>query len=493
MADAMPAETVPDPSVTRIAEYFSAIRPWAPCYRRQTFSYFGIREGKRIYIYKARIRLEGLGKSDQWDFASGPFVGGRIPIRRLGLSAEELLSRFAVGQAVTGRNGYEFVLPTDMTGGIYVEPPTLLHPEGVQSGHRLSVLTVLAGAPASDILNPAADWVLKAGESPFDGVSDALLWLGLGGQLTNRCSVDVVATSPIEVLAESRVRGAAAELGVWVLPGLRRSGVRLTYRVFDKGNCIDRGSIAGRSMTWSKNGPVNIGRATIKVPQAAIVNLSAVYADHAHHVQWAGDPENFQNPRLAALDTVDKGQQLLKAYLLPNEIKGAAQLQFESAVAWVLWALGLSVVQTDRADQAKEGPDVIAVAPNGGQLLVECTVGLLKTESKLAKIARRAVDVQERLKSVGATATPVVPVIVTALPRDKVAAELDAATESGVLVVTREDLEVALTRMLLFPDGDQYFRAAQEALASTAEVLRRKKDAIVANGSASVANPLSIT
>jgi hypothetical protein len=390
------------------------------------------------------------------------------------------LSRLSEGQVIVAVNGNEFVLPIDDVSGTYVEPPALLHPEGVQTGHRLSVLTIAAGAPTGDVLSPTADWMLKAGTQPFDGVSDALIWLGLGGQLTNRCSIDVVGHAPVEVLAESRVRGSHAEIGVWVLPGLRRSDVRLTYRVFDKGICVDRGSIGSRSMNWSRRGPASIGQSKIDVPQAAIVNLTAVYAQYAHHVQWAVDPDNFQNPRLAALDTIDKGQQLLRTYLLPNEAKGGVQLQFESATAWILWALGLSVVQTDRADQAKEGPDVIAIAPNGGQLLVECTVGLLKTESKPARIARRAVDVRDRLRSVGATATPVVPVIVTALPREQVAAELDAATEAGVLVVTREDLETALNRILLYPDGEQYFRAAQEALATSVEALRRKKEAVTA-------------
>lgn len=476
MSDRGQIESTDETTATRIAEFFSAIRPWAACYRHQTLSFFGIKKDGRVHLYKARIRLEAFAHHDPVTFTSGPYVGGRLPLRRTGLSAEECLLKLAAGQAVAGLNGLDLALPRDNSAGIYVEPPNLLHPDGVPSGHRLSVLTVLAGAPDGDVLSPAADWTLKAGKLPFDGISDALLWLGLGAQLTNRCSLDVVTTAPVEVLAESRVRGDQAEIGVWVFPRLKRSKVRLTYRVFDKGGCVERGSISSRSMTWSKKGSVCIGRAVVTVPPAAILNLSAIYSDQAHHVQWAGDPENFQNPRLAALDTIDKGQQLLKAYLLPSEVKGAVQLQFEAATAWILWALGLSVVQTDRADQAKEGPDVIAVAPSGGQLLVECTVGLLKSESKLAKVARRAVDVRDRLKSVGATAVPVVPVIVTALPREQIAAELDAATEAGVLVITREDLEVALNRMLLYPDGEQYFRAAQEALMTAQEAMRQKRE-----------------
>jgi hypothetical protein len=325
-------------------------------------------------------------------------------------------------------------------------------------------------------MSAEADWQLKAGKFPFDGVTDALVSLGLGAQRANRCSLDVVADAPIEVLVDSHVKGTNADLGVWLAPGLRRSAARLTYRVFDKGNCINRGALSGRNLTWTRRGDVAIGRGQIEVPAAAIVSCVAVYADCAHNTLWVGDAQNFQNPRLAALDTVDKGQQLLRGYLLPNEAKGAAQYQFESAVAWMLWALGLSVVQTDRADQAKEGPDIIAVSPNGGQMLVECTIGLLKTESKLAKIARRAVDVRDRLRSVGATGTTVIPIIVTALARDKVASELDAAVEAGVLVVAREELESSLTQMLLFPDGERVFRAAHESLRAAQATLQRKRE-----------------
>ena len=69
----------------------------------------------------------------------------------------------------------------------------------------------------------------------------------------------------------------------------------------------------------------------------------------------------------------------------------------------------------------------------------------------------------------------VLPVIVTRLRRAEVEAELDAATEAGVLVLTRENLEAAMDQALLLQDGDAVFRRGLEALERSRADLATKR------------------
>jgi len=217
-----------------------------------------------------------------------------------------------------------------------------------------------------------------------------------------------------------------------------------------------------------------IGR--LYVGSVPVRNCVAIYDDRAHHSAWIGDPKEFQNPRLTALDACSCGLEVLKSYLLPTDRRGAAARHFEAAVSWALWSYGLSTAYVGNTDLSKEGPDILATAPNGGIAVVECTLGLLKEESKLAKVARRAVSIRDRLSTAGLHNVEVLPILVTNLARREIEAELDAATEAGVLVLTRENLESALREILVFPDGDQTFKRGVEALQLAKEELNRKRN-----------------
>lgn len=56
------------------------------------------------------------------------------------------------------------------------------------------------------------------------------------------------------------------------------------------------------------------------------------------------------------------------------------------------------------------------------------------------------------------------PVIVTAMTNAQVAADLGPATELGVLVITREDLESVQNELIRFPDADSLFERGLRAI-----------------------------
>ena len=106
--------------------------------------------------------------------------------------------------------------------------------------------------------------------------------------------------------------------------------------------------------------------------------------------------------------------------------------------------------------------------PQGRFLVVECTTGLLRAESKLSKLSAREAALRKMLSASDLQHVRVLPVIVTAMTRDEVKADLGAAAETGILVLTKEDLEAVLNDgRLRFENADQLFEQALEKLAES--------------------------
>lgn len=457
----------------RIDAFFGAIGPWLPGYKSQTFGFFGVQAGNTIEICAAQVRLHALKKPRPPVGRAGRFAYGIVEVRRVAQGAQALVQALVNGTPIRLPDGRGLVLSASENANVIAVPHTELHAEGLAMGARLSVLEILGGM--LELVQPQVDWELKAARTPYDGLNELLVAYQIRAPIGDRRRVSVVTQTAVEVLAESKISEGSAEIGLWVPAGLRASLARLNYRVIDRGKTAERGTLAGKRLSWSKRGPAKVGTARIPVPRGAVLNCVAVYAECAHHSTWIGDPKEFQNPRLASLETIDSNLETLKTYLLPTERKGAAARHFESAVSWLVWACGLSAAHLGYADLLKEGPDILAVAPSGAIAVVECTLGILKEDHKLAKVARRAISIRERLAASGYPNHQVLPVLVTALSRREVESELDSATDAGVLVVCRENLQSALQEVVTLPNGDQIFRRGWQMLEEARANLRRRR------------------
>ena len=60
----------------------------------------------------------------------------------------------------------------------------------------------------------------------------------------------------------------------------------------------------------------------------------------------------------------------------------------------------------------------------------------------------------------------VLPVIVTSRTRAEITADIEQAEKLGVLVISRENLEQAVTRTLVFPNADQLYEEAIKTVES---------------------------
>jgi hypothetical protein len=318
------------------------------------------------------------------------------------------------------------------------------------------------------VQQPETDWKLKAATVPFDNLNELKSEYGLvSGNDLDRSLLEVVALTAIEVLGSSEVKGEVATIGIWLSQALNVEKVQIGYRVVDKGKVILRDAKQGNELSWTQNEFANEGSVEIKVPLGAVVQCIASYDGLAHDVKWFVDPHCLQNPRSAILSIVDPSSSLLRGYLFPElPPKGRAADDFEAAISWVLWALGFSPANFGLNNKTRDSFDTILATPNGDFVVVECTLGLLRAESKLSKLAARVAGLKQVLDNSNMTHIRILPVIITAMTLEQVKVDVDPARSSGILVLTREDLEWAQTEIMRLPNANNLFEDGLKTIQS---------------------------
>ena len=448
-----------DYSLEQIAKFFNGIAPWRIAYKFARLNYLGVKNDDKVILLSARIYLEI--KSDikpKPIFKAKNIQAGQWDIpEKLG-SIEEVLKALLSSEGLFVEGHGLLILARNQDSDISAATPILLHQEGIASGNRLAVLSISGAQRHEYLQQPETDWMLKAGSAPFDSLDELTLDYGLGTSKRDFALLEVVATTAIQILAGSEVKDKTAKIGIWMAAELHKSKVHIGYRVVEKGKVVLRKIISGNRLTWSIDGKVAVGSAEIKVPVGSLIQCFACYKELAHHTQWLADPSIFQNPRSSVLSTVDPTGQLLRNYLLPElPPKGKVADDFEAAICWVLWALGFASANFGLNNKTRECFDTVAVSPRGDFLVIECTLGLLRAESKLSKLAARAASLRDLLNKSNMTHLRILPVIITAMTLEQIKADITQAEETGILVLTKENLEQVSNELLRLPNADNLF------------------------------------
>jgi len=455
---------------SRIASFFSAISGWREAYEGAWLCYVGVRQDQGDLLLAAARLYLGLGPLQELrpSFKAHRIEAGIWPVPLDSHALGDIVESLASVEGLVIEGVGTLRLPSDERSGIYVAPPILLHPEGVSNGNRIAVLSI-HGKSWTDLLpQPDSDWLLKGADVPYDSLGELTSEYSLGVIRESSSTFEVVAGTAIEVLASSAVNGTTAKLGLWLSKKLDRSQAKLGYRVLSGGKVERRGSVFGASMDWQSGELADTGIAMIEVPLGSIVHCVASYAGQAHHVQWRVDPSVYQNSRAAVLGHVDQGLRTMRSYLLPDlPPRGKAADDFEEAVGWLIWSLGFAPAAFGTNSKTRDAFDIVAVSPRGDCLVIECTLGLLRAESKLSKLVARAATLRETLATSNLKHLRVLPVIVTSMTAEQVKSDSDQAASMGVLVLTRENLEKSFEEILRAPNADDLFERALTRLAQS--------------------------
>jgi hypothetical protein len=466
----------PPIGLENIDAFYQKVAAWQAAYTSVAFHYFGVEIDGQIELWTARLFLLPGEAPKQKAIEAGNYRAGVLPLTPSCEDTRELVTKLAKGEsAEIGQR--RFVLPSNESASVHINVPQFLTPDGLAANKRWSVLAIEAGMAPSTTPQSEVDWLFRAAHEPHDSTGEVLVECVLGGQLPLRRRLEILAGNAVEVSRDARVEQESGTIGVWVPSTLDVAKVRLGFRIVAPLGVVKRGSLTATELRWEHGSLSNVGRADVILARGEMIQCFANYANTTHHSQWVVDPKHFQNPRIRAYSIVDEELQLLHSRILPpSGARGASARHFEWAICIALWAYGFAPALLEPSDQGTDAPDLIAIAPSGGILVVECTLGMLKAGTKLANLARRATQLRERIAAGTLVGHEVLPVFVTSLPRSEIQTELDAATDMGILVIAREGLQRAQTEMLVYWESDSLFRRGLDALrAAQADLASRRR------------------
>ena len=454
-----------------IERFWADIAPWQEAYIHSGISFLAVRRSDHLYMIHGRLFLRSSPLSiKDTPFESTSVAAGYFLLSELGLTPRTLVEKIISSEPIVTPLG-SLLLPTDAQPSAHLLP---YHSEGISSGSRLEVLMISGAQRHGYVHQPEFDWELKAASLPFDSLGELLVAYSLGPYKGDFAHLEVVATNVAEVDFNSQVQETTAKPAMFLANALKQFDCHLGYRVVLHGQVMDRGTISGTKMTWEPGEHYAKGVGALTIPSGAALQCFATYSGVAHHQGWIADPTLSQNPRRAALEEFDDKLTVLRDFLL-EELKPRREARnFEIGVTWLLWMLGFNVVHVGAAPRLSDATDLLATTPKGHMLLVECTTGQLKAESKLAKLVERAQTIRKRLDASGNHHIRLLPVIATALGRDEVKTDMDQAQQLGVVVATREDLLSGLNRTIVLQDPDLLYTQAEESLRSQQEQLDLK-------------------
>lgn len=436
---------------------------WKDAYQCAVISYVGVKtaQGPRLLFGRIMLEPSRMGITDtNFKFETEHVIAVRSVANATWSDIASFLARAKTGGIPSINN--TMILESDRGRNLSVYFAPIHHPL-ITEGPRLPCL-LIRGISKHDLLIQATDsrqldWELKAGNIPFDSLDELLIQCGLPAltQMGDSTVLEIVAKSPAWISDKSTITGGEVRIECHVANALDIGRIRVSYKVFQKDFVVvDRASVSGSTLEWQQENDTKIGICRVPVGDAPLLQAFLSYAGISLHQWWITDPQKHLNPRHAIHQVFDEDMELLKMMLLkPESDKPYA---FEGAVSTLCNLLGFSVVNYGRIPKLQKGPDIIAVTPAGNIGVIECTVGLLNENDKLAKVVQRTTLIKGKLTAAGYGHLQILAAIVTPLSRKEVVANLEVASKQNIAVICKEDIEKLLAQVGLPPNPENLFQ-----------------------------------
>lgn len=454
-------------------DFDSLLSKWKGAYVCAVYSYVGVKTAEGPHLLYGRILLEpsrsGIDET-LFTFETEHVVAGRFVRSTTTEDLVVLIEKAGVGKMDRFEGIVSLAAEAGRPFSTYFAP--IYHPF-VSDGPRLPSLRVhgiakhnllVTGGDARQI-----DWEMRAADIPFDTLDELLghCLLPPLAQSGDRTTLEIVARTPGTIGVASIITGGEAVIECRVARALDLGKVRVGYRILDKSQRIDRGSVTGDAFEWRDESDLRVASHRVLVGEASLLEAFLSYDRVPLHHWWITDPEKRLNPRDAIHQVFDQDQEVLRRMVLTPETD--KPYAFEAAVSTLLSLLGFSVANYGRIPKLQRGPDIIAFSPLGHVAIIECTVGLLDENDKLAKLVQRTQLIKDKLAKAGYGHLELQAAIVTPLPRNEVVAHLATAGEHGICVVCKEDLERLLSQVRLFPNAERMLQDAKRLIPGSSQ------------------------
>lgn len=438
------------------------VSAWEDAYVCAVYAYVAVKIPNESRLLYGRIVLEptrsGVSETPL-KYETEHIVAARFVKAIGGNELDTIITNAKLG-TMEASGGGTLSLASETSGNVSTYFAPIYHPF-ISDGPRTPSLLVRGLAKHGLFgmaVNPAQlDWELRGADAPFESLDELLGHCGLpmSAQSGDMTTLEVIAKSPALIGTGSVVARGDAVIECRAARGLDVGRLRIGYRILDGSAPVVRGSVTGDTLQWQLEGDVQVAFHRVPVGQALLVQVFLSYGRVSLHQWWITDPTKHLNPRHAIHQAFDQDQELLRKMLFTPETD--KPYAFEGAISALLSLLGFSVANYGRIPKLQRGPDIIAVTPLGHVAVVECTVGLLNENDKLAKLVQRTKLVKVKLAEAGYGRLEIQSMIVTPLPRDEVTADVEVAGEHGIAVICKGDLERMVSQVALPPNADRLF------------------------------------
>lgn len=308
------------------------------------------------------------------------------------------------------------------------------------------------------------DNILRLSNPPFDGLQDAIAWLGLSGlthQDTNP-QINIRISPPVDLIFDQcALSNNKFKITLQAHPEFDVGLISVAIRAVPGKGIESRQHIAN-NLTWGEiNDGKRIGEGIVHLENADNVLVMLLVGDVTVRRQWFLDPGKARNNRLLSIQTFDKDLKMIR-----NAVLEVSESQrFENGIAALLFLLGFAPsVQLE-----KDSPDIIVQTPNGRILLIECTLRISDFSSKLGKLVDRKGSLQKELQKSGHQ-NPVASALVCRLPRDQIAAHQGELKSHNVILFSQENLVNAFDQLRYQNDPDNLLANAEAELHREAQI-----------------------
>ncbi|ELX10211.1 hypothetical protein Jab_2c22980 [Janthinobacterium sp. HH01] len=333
------------------------------------------------------------------------------------------------------------------------------HQKSDYSVPQLEIRVDQTGGLSQHINMLAVNNELRSGRRPFDGLHDLLTYYQFSrdGHFPNEQKISLSLRSPTDfdlnacTLSENRLT-----IQVRRRSGFTKELLAIGVRQFPVPHITRRMQVIDL-MTWKKGSQgFDIGRLQLDLEECTTVELMLTAGGFAVQQVFITDKNKSLNPRLAAYKKFDPDLKCLDDFLEP-EMKSGRDL--EQGVATLLYLLGAVCTNPPATD----APDIFAETRSGRLAIVECTVKLTDVRAKAAKLISRRHALTFNADGSGPT-HDLLAVLVVSMPKIKIPLEDDFLAKNQILLVTREGLQQAKTRLEFPPDLDELYLGSVEHL-----------------------------
>lgn len=441
----------------KFAEFLSLTKPWQGAYTDATFSFIAVKDGGRLRLVQGHVILPSNAVPQALQLQTPSVCACAVSLSTLGLDCEALIHALLRDELETPI-GTLSLIEQEGVGPQDISVYFPRYPDDFNSSreHALSLTLSCGRMPFG---NRQAEFRndLRTAQQPYDSIVELANELWLKPLRWDTCTLDISAHSPVAIDLTREIIGGKVRLALLALRGIDVTPARFGYRVVATGSVVQRRTLAATELAWSAGAGerIQVGEIDVRVPDGAIVQCFASYDGLLLQQGFVVQPGILPNVRRMTHEVFDPALENTKKCLFDAKTQKQDARNLEAGVANLLYMLGFAVDPLFGKPQSNN-PDLIATAPSGDVLVVECTTAAIDIEGKLSKLLARTAALREKLAETGNSHIRCLPVIVTSLAETAIT-NMEEAVKARILVVSAEDLGRALDSTMVPQNADALF------------------------------------